>query len=334
MSLHEKYVQSKRGNELIVVHNMHATVRADEARQIFERQITQCYDGEHLQHLGGLIFTVDHGDKAPNVHHIGICQDGSAAGERFNPKNLEVVRGMLEHGNLLGSWVNFPIRLREELQHLLPGFVRVEQESAPSESVSPEHAKPEIMYLPKDGEEPNSDGYGTVGAFAISTAEGHRAVIKKRGVLTQLGEIVAHNLSFDPLVNIYDTDNGRIIKAEIPGVPSKNITFEAMPNGVKIAMEKHIAIEEHQVEPLLPIRQNHGIWMQEFVYDHSDGRFEFDPANVLLEHGVLTVKLVRTQGGRKWNLSTVQEDGFWEAPRQQSLLLSSSVATPSSMDSA
>ena len=67
-------------------------------------------------------------------------------------------------------------------------------------------------------------------------------------------------------------------------------------------------IEEHAVRPVQPIRpfcmhvnsarkiaarQHHGVWEREFLFDHSDGRFELCEDEAELENGVLTVVLKR-----------------------------------------
>ena len=38
-------------------------------------------------------------------------------------------------------------------------------------------------------------------------------------------------------------------------------------------------------------RQHHGVWEREFLFDHSDGRFELCEEEADLENGVLTVVL-------------------------------------------
>ena len=39
------------------------------------------------------------------------------------------------------------------------------------------------------------------------------------------------------------------------------------------------------------VRQHHGVWEREFLFDHSDGRFELCEEEACLRNGVLTVVL-------------------------------------------
>merc|ERR1712196_216891 len=66
--LHQKYVKARHKKELMVVHNLRSPSKILEARKLFERQITSCYD-EELSYLGELIFHADQGDDVPPVHH-------------------------------------------------------------------------------------------------------------------------------------------------------------------------------------------------------------------------------------------------------------------------
>ncbi|CAE7269626.1 unnamed protein product [Symbiodinium natans] len=123
--LHQKYVQRRQHRELIVVHNLSTTSQVEDARALFERQVTGCYDGI-LSHLGDLIFTADAGEGTPPVHHIGLCQEFSAAGDKFNSKNREYLLQSLEHGSILGSHLALGEAFSTELSKLMPKFASIE----------------------------------------------------------------------------------------------------------------------------------------------------------------------------------------------------------------
>jgi len=145
-------------------------------------------------------------------------------------------------------------------------------------------------------------------AKAIKLVKDKESVaMKTRGVISPLGEIIAHDVSFDPIVNIFDRHSEheirRYIKVECPGVSLEDVEIAELPNGVKIIIEKQKAIDEMAVHPVLPIRQHHGVWEREFLFEASDGRFEVcDPGEFSLEDGVLTVVLKRALQVRKWRL--------------------------------
>merc|ERR1719401_1774303 len=77
LQLHQKYVQSKRENQLIVAHNLRTTRSIHEAEELFFKQVSSKYEGVDRRELGGLIFTVE---EKPRIHHIGFAEDGSPAG--------------------------------------------------------------------------------------------------------------------------------------------------------------------------------------------------------------------------------------------------------------
>ena len=83
-----KYLPGQQNKELIVVHNLRMTDQILEALELFERQITRCYEGGS-SHMGRLLFTAELGESAPPVHHIGLCQEGTKAGNNFNKPNFD-----------------------------------------------------------------------------------------------------------------------------------------------------------------------------------------------------------------------------------------------------
>merc|ERR1719401_2381058 len=100
VQLHQKYVQSKRGNQLIVAHNLRTTRSIHEAEELFWKQVASKYDGVHRKELGGMIFTVE---EKPRIHHIGFAEDGSPAGRKFNEKNREHLLQLLDQFEGIGE---------------------------------------------------------------------------------------------------------------------------------------------------------------------------------------------------------------------------------------
>ncbi|CAK9059423.1 Uncharacterized protein SCF082_LOCUS31486 [Durusdinium trenchii] len=230
--------------------------------------------------------------------------------DAFNSKNRDYLLQSLEHGNTLGSNIVLTDLLCAELSRLLPKFVSIENtEPEASESIQcpamlsvkfesrAEHADPHA----------ESAVYTPLGSMCIhlSPEKAHLST-KTRGVISPLGEIIAHDVSFDPIVNVFDksisTGIQRFIRIECPGVVDDDIEWEELPNGVKITINKKPPIEEHSVQPVEPIRQHHGVWEREFLFDHSDGRFELCEEEAELEAGVLTMVLRKTLQPRKGKL--------------------------------
>ena len=262
--LHQKYIQCKQHKELIVVHNLRNTTDVQEAKQLFRRQVTQCYDGEP-SHLGQLIFTADSGEGAPPVHHVGVCYEFSAAGDEFNARNRDYLLQSLEHGNKLGSNIVLADLLCAELSRLLPKFVNVET-TEPETSVSP-GPMPLVNFVPETSDaDARGDAYASCGKICIHLPQKNaRLSTKTRGVISPLGEIIAHDVSFDPIVNVFDrainTGVKRFIRVECPGVVEDDVEWEELPNGVKISINKKPPIEEHSVQPVQPIRRSCGFSM-------------------------------------------------------------------------
>ncbi|CAE7267841.1 unnamed protein product, partial [Symbiodinium necroappetens] len=327
--LHQKYVQGGQQKELVVVHNLRNTTEVQEACKLLSRQVTRCYDGEQ-SHLGELIFTQDAGAGAPPLHHIGLCYEFSKAGDAFNEKNRQHLLQSLEHRNSLGSELVLANILTAELARLLPRFVNIEAKCPESSVCSPDQA---IGVEFSDAREPTPDeclmaGYKCVGVLRMNLAqEGARVAMKTRGVISLLGEIIAHDVSFDPIVNVYDrtTTHGtsRIIRIECPGVTEEDVEWEELPNGVKISVDKKRPIDEHAVQPVQPIRQHHGVWEQEFSFDYSEGRFELSPEEATFENGVLTVVLKKAAQPRRGKFGQAGDKGCSHlvAPHADAVLL-------------
>ena len=311
--LHQKYVQGGQQKELVVVHNLRNTMDKGEAGKLFQRQVMRCYDG-HQSHLGELIFTQDAGNGAPPLHHIGLCYEFSPAGDAFNEKNRQHLLQSLEHRNALGSELVLADVLKDELSRLLPRFVNIEAK-VPEESVCTSDQAIRVEFC--DAQEVLSakesmEGYSCVGALCMKLSqEGARVAMKTRGVISPLGEIIAHDVSFDPIVNVYDRvdERGtmRLIRIECPGVTGDDLNGEELPNGVKIRVEKKPPIDEAAVQPVQPIRQHHGVWEQEFVFDYTEGRFDLCPDDATLENGVLIVALRKASQPRRCKFGQAQK---------------------------
>ncbi|CAE7301607.1 unnamed protein product [Symbiodinium sp. CCMP2592] len=305
--LHQKYVQRRQHRELIVVHNLSTTSRVEDAHALFERQVTRCYDGVP-SHLGDLIFTADAGEGAPPVHHIGLCQEYSTAGDKFNAKNREYLLQSLEHGSILGSHLALAETFSTELSKLMPKFASIEAgvpEVAANTSGTSTQAI-SVRFCPKEEREA-VQGYVHVGSMILhSLPQDAKVVMKTRGVISDLGEITPHDVSFRPITNVFDrkmdSDKMRYIRVECPGVSEDDVDFHLLTNGVKIVIEKKRPINEETVEPVQPILQHFGPWAKDFDFDRSDGTFQVCEDSIKLEHGVLEVPLKMTQN-RKFKLA-------------------------------
>lgn len=306
--LHQKYVQCKQHKELIVVHNLRNTCDVAEASMLFRRQVMQCYDGEP-SHQAKLIFTADLGEGVPPVHHIGLCYEFSKAGDAFNATNREYLLQSLEHGNTLGTNIVLTDLLCSELSRLLPKFVNIET-IEPEASAASEQAVSVIFQGANDkASVPKVEGtrYASSGTFCMRLSNDKaRVTTKTRGVISPLGEIIAHDVSFDPIVHVFDKaiDTGvqRFIRIECPGIVEEEIEWQELPNGVKVTINKKPPIEEHAVQPVEPIRQHHGMWEREFFFDQTEGRFELCEDEAMLENCVLTMVLKKALQPRKGRL--------------------------------
>lgn len=294
--LNQRFVQSDRRKELIVVHNMRSTRAIEEAEELFTRQIAQLYDGER-SHLSNLVYTSDHGAAMPSVHHVGICDDTSVAGERYNGANIRLLMDMLEHRESLGTAVNVVNAIQQELQRLLPLFVNIEPIVGTADS-------PQLSVTFQSIPEPavSSEQYVLCGHFEMRTrTPEQRMSMKTKGLDASIGGVIEHDASFRPQVNIFDQifgDDGerRIIQIECPGVRKEHVIVTARPNGVKICIEKKPTIDENIIKAVEDIRQHYGQFEKEFIFEQETGRFDIcDEYGWYLEDGVLTVVLKQEQ---------------------------------------
>ena len=106
----------------------------------------------------------------------------------------------MELGNRLGDTRALTDILQSELGELLPKYVNIETTVEPEASDSGQM----ISVSFELAESPNADGngYGSAGNFSMRLSpEQARVTTKTRGIISPLGEIIAHNVSFDPIVN-------------------------------------------------------------------------------------------------------------------------------------
>lgn len=306
--LHAKYKQAHSVKELIVVHNLRNTGRVSEAKELFARHVTQCYEGA-TSHLGELFFTADHGSSTP-VHHIGICDAKSLAGLHFNQPNFDTLMKMLELKNMMCAPITLSQLLCQEMQRLLPTFVKTE---CPEEQAEASEAL----------------GYRRVAVMHLRCpSPGCHISVKTHGVISELGEIVTHDTSFNPIYNVFDQMRDgrqhRIIQVDCAGVT--DLCVEAITNGVKVMMDKARLIDENSARMVEPIRQSHGRWEHEFCFDRSDGEFaEYNDEDLTWAFGVLTIVLHRRTKPKRTKLGT--QGVTLMAPSRRSTSPSLSTAT-------
>lgn len=178
---------------------------------------------------------------------------------------------------------------------------------------------------------------GRAGTFNMHVSpKTSRVTTKTRGIVSALGEIIAHNTGFEPLVNIYDKEleDGkglhRFICIECPGVSEDEIDIisDDVPNGVKVVINKKPSIKEGAVRKVEPIRQTQGVWMQEFSWDQSEGCFKACEDETTLEHGVLTIVLKKAVP-KKWRVG--KANGRSDGSGQGSSFTGSSWIKPSEL---
>eukprot|EP00435_Cladocopium_sp_Y103_P036355 s1312_g9.t1 len=303
--LHRKYVQSHQHKELIVVHNLRMTSEPAEAEHLFHQQIKKCYKGG-FSPLDELTYVAEPKEGDPVVHHVALCKEMTLAGEKYNEKNISHLKNQLRFRHMLGRSVSLTDCLRKELERLIPTFAYVElapekmPDSEKTLSVLYEtcnEADKEMGFSNTSrSEKKTSKDYGKVGSMRLKAIHPDAKVsMKTQGVINPLGEIIAHDVTFEPNVNVYDRrlQDGieRVIRIECPGVQQEDIDWEELANGVKISIRKQKPIEETAVHPVEPIMQHHGPWERAFEFENGSGRFDFSEEDFILADGVLTVNL-------------------------------------------
>ncbi|CAE7578832.1 warA [Symbiodinium sp. CCMP2592] len=282
----ESRARDKPVRELVVVHNLATTQDPGEAEHLFNQQITSKYDGVE-SHLGNLFYTAR---RNPPVHHFAICKDGTRAGAKFNPNNIRLLLDHLEHAKKLPERVVLKGLIRDKLDGLLPRFLMMGSGDAGGRKVE---------YCEASGGQED-------GAFHVSC---EMDVIKKEGVISDLGEVISHDKSFSPEPMIFDqtSDEYRIrtILFECPGVLPKDVTWDQTGEGLTIRIEKRKLIDEGKVTAISGMRQQSGIFERNFRF--ADGPFEIAEDECNLEHGVLRLTLKKCLINKRGGLQSIQE---------------------------
>ena len=262
----------KASRQMVVVHNLRDAVGAKEAEELFTRQITSCYDGIK-SHLSDLVYhsrpnrqvhpNVEERDSPKPVHHYAICKDGSKAGKKFNARNFKALMDHLEHTEKLGDKVGLTKLLADNMEGLLPRFFFVTE---PDNDGCADVASGHILrynscqHGPVAGK-PGRDGrMQQVGSFSTPC----KLEVKKQGVISESGEILSHDQSFNPQVNIHDekeTRNGYIVRKiviECPGVRREDVKWESDGGSVLVEVKKRRLVDEGSVQPVSALRQQFG----------------------------------------------------------------------------
>ena len=281
--------------ELIVVHNLCDARLVEDAEKLFAKQITSRYDGVE-SHLGKLLYTAR---RNPPVHHFAICHDGSPAGDIFNHNNFRLLLEHLEHAKKLPERIVLAKLIKQKLDDFVPRFFLKSPVDA-----GVEYRQCDQMEAIPEEEEPGDRiaYYHGAGYFHIDC---ERLEVKRQGVISELGEVVSHDKSFNPEPAIYDEKREeylrRTIQIECPGVRVDQVKWEEDGGCLSIKIEKSRLLEEGSVTTVegFPLRQQSGVWEKEFRF--IDGPFELCEDESYLENGVLKVclkkSLMKRRGG-------------------------------------
>mmetsp|Transcript_4954 Transcript_4954/g.15593 ORF Transcript_4954/g.15593 Transcript_4954/m.15593 type:complete len:734 (+) Transcript_4954:41-2242(+) len=317
VQLHQKYVQSKRENQLIVVHNLRTTRSEREAVELFSKQVASKYEGVERSELGGLIFTTD---EKPRIHHIGFAEAHSPAGERFNSKNAAHILQLLDQLEGIGERQrSIAELLQEHFASLLPEFVFLE------ETATGQRFDGSALRLTRNldftggaeqvepGAERDPTAYRSIGSLVLQVPEDHQVHIKTEGIFSEFCELVAQDITFKPPPpNVYEQHLKdkvvRLVEFEIPGVHRKDIVFKKGNRGLHITMSraKDKAMSGYGVAPRF---QAPRIPTGEFSYDlfFDDGIWELDGGREAVSHenGLLRIRLKQDLNGEVFTLDTL-----------------------------
>jgi len=305
VQLHQKYVISKRENQLIVAHNLRTTRSCREAQELFWKQVSSKYEGVARGDIGSLVFTVD---EKPRIHHIGFACHTSPAGLMYNEKNKAHLLQLLDQLEGIGERRRSVAGLLEEnFAALLPEFVYLEsaagvrfdgrmlqvagQMEPPGPCNDGDRAEPD--------EEHDPALYIAAGCLELQVPQGHRVFMKTEGVFSDFCELVAQDVTFKPAPpNVYELRLKdklvRLIEFEIPGVMRKDIVFKKGNRGytVNLLRAKDASLAGYGVAPKFPAPRNP---VGEFSFDlfFEDGVWELDGGREAVAHdnGVLRIRL-------------------------------------------
>jgi len=317
VQLHQKYVQSKRENQLIVLHNLRTTRSIREATELFYKQVASKYEGVDRGELGGLIFTVD---ESPRIHHIGLAEQGSPAGDKFNQKNkahllqlLDQLEGIGERSKSLASL------LQDTFAQLLPEFIYIESATGERQDGSglvvlnqleaPSGSGGAVSDLEPD-EERDPLVYRSVGMFKLQIPDNTVVHMKTEGVFSEFCELVAQDVTFKPPPpNFYEQRLKdklvRVVEFEVPGVWRKDIKFRKGIRGYSVSMfrAKDESLGGFGVAARFPAPR---VPTGEFSFDlfFDDGIWDLDGGReaVTHEHGILRIRLKQDLQGEMFSL--------------------------------
>ena len=290
--------------ELIVVHNLCDAHEVEDAEKLFRKQITSRYDGVE-SHLGSLVYTAR---RNPPVHHFAICHDESRAGAEFNQRNFKLLLEHLEHVKKLPERVELAKDVKEKLDDFIPRFFLKSPVDAGVEYCP---CKPETILEEDDGDQ--SKRYCAVGFFQSKC---DRLEVKRQGVISELGEVISHDKSFNPEPAIYDEKDAeylyRTIVVECPGVIDQQVEWEDDGGRFILTITKSKLFDEGSVTIVegFSSRQQSGIWKKEFHF--QDGPFAIGRDSFHLADGVLRVRLKKSLLKRRGRLQagTAPERSF------------------------
>jgi HSP20 family protein len=104
-----------------------------------------------------------------------------------------------------------------------------------------------------------------------------------------------------PVVDILETPDGYIFRAELPGVGKDNITIEVRGNRLVLAGERPLE-SEPQWAAYLSIERVHGAFERSFPIP---GRIDVEKAEATYEDGILEVFLPKSLGESEPNIRVV-----------------------------
>lgn len=303
-SMEQKYVQrfeqkeqlgSKPARELIVMHNLCTTEDPTEAEHLFEKQITSRYDGVE-SHLADLMYTRR---CTPPVHHYAICKEQSKAGKRFNDSNIHQLVQHLEQFKKLPEPIVLEELVCETLEKLiLRFFLKTEGQGR-------------VFYVPDWDEQLccllEAKSYEGLGWFSVTS---EKFEVKTQGVISDLGEVISHDSSFNPEALIFDKRTPdylvRTISFDCPGVKPEHVSWhQPDAGGITISMEKFKLVEEGSVTAVSALRQTSGSFNKTFNF--QDGPFEVAPEECSLDLGILSIVLKKCMINKKGTLRSRAE---------------------------
>ena len=305
-SFEQKYVQmfeqkeqirSKPARELIVMHNLCTTVDPTEAENLFMKQITSRYDGVE-SHLGNLFYTAR---RNPPVHHFAICKELSEAGERFNSSNIRLLVEHLEHAKKLPEPIVLKELIRQRLEDLIPRFFLKTEGVVEYGQDSYEKSQDSVEI------DPAWQNYKGLGCFSVTS---EKFDVKQQGVISDLGEVISHDRSFNPEALIYDDRTPdylvRTMAFECPGVKPEHVSWhQPDAGGITISIEKFKLVEEGSVTAVAALRQTSGTF--EKTFNFPDGPFEVAPEECGIDLGVLKIVLKKCMINKKGTLRSLTE---------------------------